>query len=98
MCLCAETLRTFQSLTHQSLFHTRAPEKKRNPAIGSLGLAAGGPASIPARPRWGLAGGRWGGDWELTYDPIVAEGGSGAVPVGSVGGVGWLRPLRLGCR
>jgi hypothetical protein len=52
---------------------------------------------IPARPRRGLAGGRRGGDWELTYDPIVAEGGSGAAPVGSIGGVGRRRPMRPGC-
>jgi hypothetical protein len=67
-------------------------------AIGSLRLAAGGSASIPARPRWGLAGGRRGGDWELTYDPNVAEDGSGAAPVSSVGSAGRCRPLRPGCR
>jgi hypothetical protein len=94
---CAEALRTFQSLTNQPLVHTQTPEKKRNPAIGSLGLAAGGSASIPARPRRGLAGGRRGGNWELTYDPNVAEGGSGAAPVSSVGGAGRHRPLRPGC-
>jgi hypothetical protein len=65
-------------------------------AIGSLGLAGGGLASIPARPRRGLAGGRRGGDWELTYDPNVAEGGSGAAPVSSLGGVGRRRLLRPG--
>jgi hypothetical protein len=66
-------------------------------AIGSLGLAAGGLASTLARPRRGLAGGRRGGDWELTYNPNVAEGGSGAAPVSSVGGAGRRRPLRLDC-
>jgi hypothetical protein len=33
----AETLRTFQSHTNQSLVHTQVLEKKRNPAIGPLG-------------------------------------------------------------
>jgi hypothetical protein len=47
-------------------------------AIGSLGLAAGGSASILMRPHRGLDGGWWGGVWELTYDPNVVEGGSGA--------------------
>jgi hypothetical protein len=98
MWLCAETLRTFQSLIIQSLVHTQAHEKKRNSAIGSLGLAVGSPASIPVRPRRGLAGGRRGGDWELTYDQIMAEGGSGAAPMSLVGGVGQRWPLRPGCR
>jgi hypothetical protein len=88
---------SLQSLTNQPLVHTQTTEK-RNPAIGSLGLAAGGSASIPARPHRGLARGRWGGDWELTYDPNVAEGGSGATPVSSLGGAGRRQPLRPGCR
>jgi hypothetical protein len=76
----------------------RARTGRRGRAKSLAPIYGDGTPLLPSSPCSETAGERWVGDQELTYDPFVAEEGSGAAPAGSDGGAGRRRPLRLPVR